>query len=187
MTLTIQQIMDEAATLVPNEVPTADQIIWINAINSDFFNVVKIPRIYKFSTVRDQADYVMSTDVQMRNIDLVLVGLLKHRSLDEDSLQPLQNAWSYDDVTHTLSLTPAPYDNNLAGIIRYRRIATTTFTSGNLTVVPDAPDEWQWTYIPALASYLANTQDDSQKATMYEAQYKAAWNNATQGYAGDGQ
>lgn len=187
MPLTLQQIIDEAYTLVPNEVPVADQVIWLNSVNQDFFNTVKIPRIFKFTTVRDQADYVTSTDVQMRNIDLVHAGMLKYRSLDDDSLQPLQNAWSYDDVTHTITLTPAPYNDGLAGVLRYRRIATTTFTSSNLTVTPDAPDEWQWTYIVALASYLANTQDDSQKATMYEAQYKGAWNTAAQGYVGDGQ
>ncbi|MNW68877.1 hypothetical protein D3C74_477610 [compost metagenome] len=64
------------------------------------------------------------------------------------------------------------------------RIATTTFTTANLINVPDAPEEYHWTYIPALAAYLANTQDDGVKAANYENQYKSAWNVAAQNYQG---
>lgn len=180
--LTLQQIIDETATLVPNEVPVGDQIVWLNAINNDFFNVVKIPRIARFTTVQGQSNYVMSNEVQDRNIDLVHVGVLKYRSLDEDDVNPLQNAFSFDDLTHTLTLSPAPYLGGLAGVLRYRRIATTIFTSSNLSAVPDAPDAFQWTYIPALAAYLANTQNDSVKAANYENQVKTAWNMAAQNY-----
>lgn len=180
--LTIQQIIDEANTLVPNEVPTADQVVWLNAINQDFFNAVKIPLIAKFTTVKDQADYALNSVVQDRNIDLVNVGVLKYRSLTEDDVRPLQNAYSFDDITHTLTLTPAPYQSDLAGVLRYRSIATTTFLSSNLTTVPDAPESFQWTYIPALASYLAKTQDDEGSAANYESQYKTAWAVAAQNY-----
>nr|WP_256703276.1 hypothetical protein [Paenibacillus peoriae] len=66
--------------------------------------------------------------------------------------------------------------------MRYSRIGTTTYTSSNLTIEPDAPLEYQWTYIPALAAYIAHSQDDAVKASNYENQYKAAWNVAAQNY-----
>lgn len=82
---------------------------------------------------------------------------------------------------YSMILSPAPYQNGLQGIVRYHRIAI-TFTIGNLIAVPDAPEEYQWTYIPALAAWIANTQDDAAKAANYESQYKALWNEAAQNY-----
>jgi len=180
--LTLQQIIDEAYTLVPNEVDVADQVIWLNQVNQDFFNVVKIPKIANFTTTRDLATYTLPSAVQQRNIDLVMVGVLKYLNLYEDAVSPLQNRYGFDDDTKTLTLNPAPYNSGLQGLVRYRKIATTTFLSSNLNAVPDAPEEWQWTYIPALASYLAHTQDDEVKASNYEMQCRNAWNTAALNY-----
>lgn len=179
--LTLQQIIDEAYTLVPNEVDTADQVVWLNSINQEFFNVVKIPKIFRFTTTTS-GEYTTSTDVREKNIDYVQIGLLRYISLDEDNVAPLQNVYSYEDATNKLTLSPVPYNSGLQGILRYRRIATTTFVSNNLGVSPDAPDEYHWTFIPALASYLANTQHDAANAANYEAQYRSAWNSAAQDY-----
>lgn len=100
-------------------------------------------------------------------------------------MTPTQNVYSFDDQSHTLFLFPAPY-TDLQGFLRYSWIGSTVFTANNLNAVPDAPEEYHWTYIPALAAYLAHTQDDSVKAANYESQYKAAWNVAAQNYqAGD--
>ena len=181
--LTLQQIIDEAYTLVPHEVDIADQVVWLNAINQEFFNIVKIPKIHRFTTT-DESTYTIPTDVREKNIDYVQVGLLKYKSLDNEDVSPLQNVFSFDDNTKQLTLIPAPYKDGLTGIVRYRKIATTTFLSTNLNASPDAPEELHWTYIPALASYLANTQHDTALAANYEAQYKSAWNAAAADYAG---
>ncbi|MEN1985874.1 phage adaptor protein [Paenibacillus hubeiensis] len=179
--MNINEIISEADMLVPNEVPIGDKVIWLNALNQDFFNVVKIPKIAKFDCVTGQGDYVLPADVRQKNIDLMMIGMFPYKSLDRDDVTPAQNAYSFDDVTKTLSLFPAPY-SNLKGFLRYRRIATTLFTSTALTVPPDAPEEYHWTFIPALASMLASSQDDMTKASNYENQYKAAWNVAAQNY-----
>lgn len=182
----IQSIIAEADLLVPNEVPVADKLIWLNAINQDFFNVVKIPKIAQFPCVAAQRDYVLPNDVRSKNIDLLMVGMFRYQSLDRDLVTPTQNAYSFDDASHTLSIFPAPYSSDLVGVLRYHRIGTTTYTSANLAAAPDAPEEYHWTYIPALAAYLANTQDDGVKAANYENEYKAAWNVAAQNYQGGG-
>lgn len=178
----IQSIIAEADLLVPNEIPEANKLLWINSINQDFFNVVKIPKIVRFVCVASQADYILPDDVRSKNIDLLMVGLFRYQSLASDLVIPTQNMYSFDDVSHTLSLFPAPYSSDQQGVLRYRRIATTTYTTSNLTAPPDAPEEYHWTYIPALAVFLSLAQDDGVKAANYEAQYKSAWNAAAQNY-----
>lgn len=179
--MNINEIISESDLLVPNEMAVADKIIWLNALNQDFFNVVKIPKIARFDCIAGQSDYSLPADVRQKNIDLVMVGMFPYKSLDRDDVTPAQNAYTYDDTTRTLSLFPAPYDT-LKGFLRYHRVATTTFVSAALNVSPDAPEEYHWTFIPALAAILANSQDDSVKAANYENQYKAAWNVAAQNY-----
>ncbi|MDQ6418670.1 hypothetical protein RB620_04385 [Paenibacillus sp. LHD-117] len=180
--LTLQQIIDEADLLVPNTVDPPDKVTQLNAINREFFNVIKIPKIVRFAGVLGQSDYTLPTDVREKNIDLVEVGLLKYRNLMSDEINPTQNNWSYDDNSKVMTLSPAPYQNGLPGIVRHHRFATTTFLSGNLTAIPDAPEEYHWTYVPALCTWLALTQEDASKAAIYEAQYKSAWNVAAQNY-----
>lgn len=154
---------------------------------SRFFNVVKIPKITTFECVSGQSDYVLLSEISQKNIDLVMVGMFTYKSLVRDDVTPAQNAYTFSDDTRTLSLFPAPY-SSLKGVLRYRRVATSQFLSTMLTVPPDAPEEYHWTFIPGLASMLANSQDDMTKASNYESQYKAAWNVAAQNYqAGAGQ
>lgn len=181
----ISEILSQADLLVPNEVTTLDKLLQLTAINQDFFNVVKIPKIARFSCVPAQTDYTLTADVRQKNIDKLLVGMYQYQSLDRDDVTPAQNAYSFDDQTHTLSLYPAPY-TDLQGFLRYHRIGMTVFDAGNLDAVPDAPEEYHWTYIPALAAYLAHTQDDAVKAANYESQYKSAWNVAAQNHQAGG-
>lgn len=179
--MNIQQIIAEADILVPNDVQPADKVIALTGINQDFFNVVKIPKIVRFPSVAAQGDYTLPADVRQKNIDLLMIGMFRYMSLDNSEVTPRQNAFSFDDVSHVLSVWPAPY-GVLEGFLRYYRIGTTSYSADNLPAAPDAPEEYHWTYVLALAAYLANTQDDAGKAANYEAQYKAAWNVAAQNY-----
>jgi hypothetical protein len=182
--LDLQSIINEADLLVPNEVPLADKVVTLNALNQDFFNVVKIPRVLPLTPVKDQDTYAVSTEVRLKNIDLVMVGIIKYKELVSGTTNPLQNTYTFDDSTHILTLRPAPYSSGLQGVLRYARIATTTFTSSVLTAVPDAPEEYHYSYYIGLASYLAYAMDDMTKGASYEAQYLKIWDNAAQQYAG---
>lgn len=183
--MNIQQIIAEADILVPNDAQNADKVLALTGINQDFFNVVKIPKITCFTSVASQGDYTLPSDVRQKNIDLLMIGMFRYMSMDSASVTPRQNAFSFDDASHVLSVWPAPY-GVLEGFLRYYRIGTTNYSAGNLSAAPDAPEEYHWTYVLALAAYLSNTQDDAIKAANYEAQYKSAWNVAAQNYqAGD--
>jgi hypothetical protein len=183
MPLTLQTIITEADILAPNTISTADKVVYLNSINGDFFNVCKIPKIFSFTSTSG-ATVTLPADVRQKNIDLVQIGALQYDSLDMGNPSPQQIGFSFDDSSKVLTLRPAPYQSGLDCLCRYRRIATTTFVSGNLAAVPDAPEEYHWTYVPALASWLAKAEDDMGKAALYEQQYKDAWNVAAQGFAG---
>lgn len=180
----ISGIITEADLLVPNEVPLSDKIVWLNALNQDFFNVVKIPRVIPFTPVLDQSTYSISSEVRLKNIDLIMCGIIKYKELLPTAANPMQNTYTFDDTTHILTLRPAPYNSGLQGVLRYARIATTTFTSGVLTAVPDAPEEYHYSFYIGLASYLAYAMDDMIKGASYEAQYLKIWDSAAQQYAG---
>lgn len=179
--LTLQQIIQEADILIPNLLSPAEKVAQLNSINQDFFNVVKIPRIAKFAAIKNQSDYVLPIDIRAKNIDYVKVGLLEYLDIQSDAVNQTQNTYAFDDDSATLSLSPAPYAD-VQGIVRYHRIATTTFTGSNLATSPDAPAEYHWTYVPALAAWIAMTQDEASKVATFEGQYKAAWNAAAQNY-----
>ena len=183
--LTLQQIINEAKTMIPNEFQNGDFISWLNAINQDFFNVVKIPKIYRFTTVQGQSEYSCPSDVRAKNINLVQDSYTKYQSIMEDDVRPSQTFWAFDDETGKLTLTPAPLISGLAGVLRYHRIATTTFTTSNLNVTPDAPPEYHWTYVPALCERIALAMDDGVKAANFANQYRSAWNVAAANYAGE--
>ena len=181
--MNIQIIMNEADIIVPNEVNIADKVIVLTALNQDFFNVVKIPRTAPFTPVKDQSTYALPSEVRLKNINLVMCGVIKYRELLPSATNPMQNTFTYDDSTNVIMLRPAPYGTGLQGLVRYNRIATTTFSTSNLNAVPDSPEEYHYSLVLGLASYLAQTQDDAAKASNYENQYKAMWNVAAQNYA----
>lgn len=180
----ISEIIGEANILVPNEVDNVDKVIWLNSLQHDFFNVVKIPKLVTFLPIKGQSQYSVGSDVREKNIDLVMVGVIKYHKLIPETTNPLQNTYFFTESDKKLNLYPSPYQDGLTGFLRYNQISTTVFVSTDLTKIPDIPEEYQWTLIPGLASFIANTQDDAIKASNYEQQYKATWNVAAQNYAG---
>lgn len=184
--LTLQQIISEADTLVPNAYTNSDKVSWLNAINQDFFSVVKIPVVTSFTTAAGNVSYPLSAGVRAKNIDKVQIGPIKYRSMLTEDVQPGQNYWTFDDVTKLIMLTPAPFQGGAIGVVRYHRIATTTFLSSNLNAIPDAPEEYHWIYTVELCSKIAKAQDDFAKASNYEDDYRAALNVAAANYAKEG-
>lgn len=146
--------------------------------------MVKIPRVAPFTPVKDQATYSLPSEVRLKNIDLVMCGVVKYKELTPNVSNPIQNTFTYDDSTYVLTLRPAPYGTGLQALVRYNRIATTNFTSTVLDAVPDAPEEYHFTYCIGLASYIAYAMDDMNKGALYEAQYLKVWNTAGEQYAG---
>lgn len=170
--LKIGEIIREADTLIPNALSENEKISWLNAVNHEFFSVVKIPKIYRFNAIAGESVYVLRPDVLAKNIDVVHVGLTQYRSMMTEDVIPTNNFWIFDDHSKRLTITPSPYKKTL-GIVRYHQIATTTYTSSNVeNSEPDAPIEYHWAYVLGLCSRIAKAVDDIAKANNYENDYR---------------
>lgn len=185
MSLTLTQIIAESDVRAPNTFDNSQKVNWLNEINQDFFDSVKMPVVATFESISGISDYLITTtsnQIRAKNIDEVFAGNAKYRSLISDSIFVGQNYWNFDDATQTISLFPAPIQNYLTGFVRYYKINTTTFLSSSLSVSPDAPPEYHWIYILGLSAKIATAMDDTEKADNYYQEYKAALNTAQQNY-----
>lgn len=181
--LTIKTIIDESDIMVPNAYETSDKVIWLNEINQDFFDKVKIPLISRFITIANKEDYKLSSSVRAKNIDRVQVGPYVYENGLTEDVNPTLNHHTFDDTTNTLTLSPAPLRSGLSGFIRYFRIAITNFVVSNLNAVPDAPPEYHWIYTLGLCARIAKSQDEIAKGNNYESSYNNALSVAAQNYA----
>lgn len=179
--MNLQEIIAEADILVPNSVPITQKIMFLNNVESDFYNVVKIPKTVTFDVTAGQSTFSIPADVRSKNVDRVSVGSFWYNNLDYMELGATDAYFDVDDDTNTITLQPEAYYTG-KGLIRYRKYGVPNFVSSNLNASPSAPPEYHYTYAVALASYLAHTQDDGIKAANYESQYKSAWNVAAQNY-----
>lgn len=168
----IATIISEADVRVPNTFPSSQKVTWLNEVNNEFFDIVKIPKAATFNTIANTTTYTLTNEVRGRSIDKVMVGKNLFPSLLFEEMLPGRNYHNYDDTTFVLTLSPAP-TSVLPGVVKFSRVASTTFVSTTLTAVPDAPAEYHWIYILALCEKMANAIDDIPKAANYGQQYRA--------------
>lgn len=169
MPLMLSAIITEADVRVPNIYDSAQKVSWLNEVNNEFFDVVKIPAVYSFVS-NSSGSYVLPTGVRSKNIDMVTVGTRGYSSAQYESLQPGRNYWTLDDANQTLTISPDPLSGD-KGLVRYRKIPTTTFVVGTITATPDAPDEYHWLYILGLCERIAKAMDDMVKGNNFAAEY----------------
>lgn len=179
----LREIIDEADVLVPNGYLDADKLIWLNAINQEFFDVVKIPYSEQFLSSAGLLYYTLLGNIKEKDIDKVMVGHLKYRSLRYEDVQPGQNWFTFDNTLKVLTLSAAPSRSDITGILRFYQSPVKVFGSGNInTFTPDAPDEYHWIYVPGLAEYIAKANEEDEKAANYGGQYRAALQAAAQNF-----
>lgn len=182
--MNLQEIMDDASTLVPNSFTTAQRVLWLNDLNRVFYEVVKIPKVAILTAVAGTADYQLGTDTTLRNIDRVMVGTTTYRSFQLDDVPPGNNGWTFNETTQMLTLSPAP-SYATSGHVRYFQTSSTTFTTTTpATQTPDAPVAYHGTYVLGLAEKMALALDDIAKASNYGQQYRSLLNVAQANYMG---
>lgn len=170
MPLPLSSIIADADVRMPNSYDTAQKVSWLNEVNNEFFDVVKIPAVYPFTSNRS-GSYVLPATVRSKNVDLVTVGTRKYSSAQYEDLHPGRSYWTLNDVDQTLTIVPDPLTGE-NGMVRYRRIPTTTFVAGTLTAAPDAPEEYHWLYILGLCERIAKALDDIVKANNFGIEYR---------------
>lgn len=169
--LTLQQIIDQANVLMDNSFDSTKKVDWINQINREFFEVVKIPTLYKFTAIAGTNSYTVPSAIRSKNITIVRTTMQNYDSMQYDAPHFGYNAWVFDDATNTLTLTPAPIEAGDAFLTYFPR-ATVTYTPANLTVSPEAPEEYHSIYAIGLAEKIAKGMDDIGKANNFNQEYQ---------------
>lgn len=191
MPLTNKEIIIEADALVPNGyvgaggVPwlSPEKIAWLNALNQEFFDVVKIPDTKTFDSVAGTKTYTLTGTIKENDIDKVMVGNLKYRSLNYEDVQPAQNWFTFNESNNVLTLSTPPSRSSQPGLVRVYQSSTTNFTTANVeTATPDAPAKYHWIIVLGLAEYIAKANEEDEKAADYGGQYRAALNTAAKNY-----
>lgn len=182
MALTLNDIITEADILVPNAFGTSTKIGWLNEINTEFFEVVKIPNFATFTTVASTAGYTLTGAIRGKNIARVQVGTTLYPSFLFETVSPGTNYHLFTDSTLLLTLASTP-TQVLSGTVKYFQTASTTFVSSTLTAAPDAPAEYHWIYILGLCAKIAKAIPDVTLGNNYTADYNANLLVAQQNYA----
>lgn len=170
------EIIADADVRVPNPFGVDQKIAWLNEINNEFFEIVKIPATASFVTVSGQDSYPLSGNIRTRNIFDVVVGTERFRSLLFDNIiRPGMNYYDFNEQTGTLTLMPAPSRDGLVGRVRYYKVPGVSFTSSNyISTEPDSPKEFHWIYVLGLCERIAKAQQDVRLAQNFEQDYHAA-------------
>lgn len=179
----IGTIIAEADVRVPNSLASAQKVTFLNEVNNEFFDIVKIPKTATFTTAASVATYLIGADVRAKNITKVIVGKSLYPSFLYEDVGPGLNYHLYDESTGNLILSPVPTRVGLAGIVKYLRPPTTAFVTGTLTAQPDAPAEYHWVYILGLCEKIALAIDDVPRSANYGQQYRAQLSIAQANYA----
>lgn len=181
--LTIQQIINEVDTLVPNPFDNAKKITWINELNHEFFEVVKIPIVHEFQTVSGTSSYDLPADVRSNRISRVQMDATLYKSMQYEDTKPGHNYWSFNDLTKKINLFPKPLITGKTGIVKYQKISNSTYLSATITSqTPDAPEEYHWTYVLGLCERVAKAMNDVSLANNYGNDYKNLLEVAQQNY-----
>lgn len=185
MGLTIAQIIADADSRVPNSVTPAFKVSWLNYINQEFFEAVRIPLAETKNSTVGMHGYTFTGTVRERNITHVRVGAQRYESLSYNPEAAVgRNNYTFSEVTKVLTLSPAPGSSGSVITLRYYRVGTTTFTEAAMaTDKPDAPDEYHWVYVLGLCERLAKATQDVELAGNYAAEYQAGLLLAQRAYA----
>lgn len=178
--MNLSTIIEEADIRVPNAFASDQKVDWLNEVNYEFFDIVKIPRAYTTSANGIANTFSMPTDAREKNIRKVVAGSTYYRSMIYEEITASFNYYTLDDTTQMLSLNPKPPAGNL--IVVYDKMGATPFVSSNLTTQPEAPPEYHWIYVLGLCARIAKAMNDVGLANNYENDYKNNLSVAQQNY-----
>lgn len=181
MVFTLQQIIKEADVRVPNPFDIAQKISWLNEINVEFFEIVRIPKVFRFMITGGTDTYSLPPTIRSHAIENVRNQSVMYESIQYEKVQPGRNYWNLDDDTQQLTLFPRPTVNAEA-IISYRKKTESIYLTSDLSAKPDAPIEFHWAYILALCERIAKAMNDVPLANNYANDYRGQLSLAQERY-----
>lgn len=167
----LKTILEEADIRVPNAFSPAQKVDWLNEVNYEFFDIVKMPKVVKIASEPATTDYMLPFDCRKKNIRKVVVGSTYYRSMDYEEITAGYNWYTFDDPTHYLLLSSVPQIGQDV-IVVYDIANTTPFLATNMLDEPQAPPEYHWIYILGLCTRIAKAMNDVVLANNYDNDYK---------------
>lgn len=170
--MNIQEIIDEADIRVPNAFSVNQKVDWLNEVNNEFFDIVKIPKVFNYTIpATPPATITAPTDMREKNIRKIVNGSTFYRSMIYENITTSFNYYTLDDTTNALTLEPMAKANSKL-IVIYDKISTNPFVVTTMTAEPEAPKEYHWLYILGLAVRIAKAMNDAGLANNYENDFK---------------
>lgn len=168
--MNLQTIIDEADIRVPNAFSVDQKVDWLNEVNYEFFDIVKMPK--STSVVLDgvATQFTVPTDLREKNVRKVVVGSNFYRSMIYEDITAAFNYYTIDETTNKITFTPKPGAGT--AVIVYDKMGVTPFVATTLTAQPDAPVEYHWIFILGLCVRIAKAMNDVNLANNYENDYK---------------
>jgi hypothetical protein len=177
----IQTIIAEADVRVPNAFSSEQKVDWLNEVNNEFFDVVKIPKVATVATDGNVTTFTVPNDVREKGVRKVVVGSNFYRSIIYENITAAFNYYTIKEDSNQIVFTPKPPSGT--AVIVYDQIAVSPFLSANLTVQPESPSEYHWVYILGLSVRIAKAMNDVTLANNYENDFKSNLAIAQQNFA----
>lgn len=179
--MNLTTIIEEADIRVPNVFTPAQKVDWLNEVNYEFFDIVKIPKTAIVLTDGTSGTFPVPSDLREKNVRKVVVGSSFYRSMKYEDINTAFNYFTVDDSAHQVTLSPKPPAGT--AVMVYDQMSVNPFISTNLDAEPDAPVEYHWIYILGLAVRIAKAMNDVTLAANYENDYKGNLSVAQQNYS----
>jgi hypothetical protein len=168
--MNLQTIIDEADVRIPNAFSSDQKVDWLNEVNYEFFDIIKIPKTASITLDGITNQFSVPVDLREKNVRKVVVGSNYYRSMIYDDITAAFNYYTIDEATNKIVFTPKPPAGN--AVIVYDMLSTTPFVSTTLTASPVAPTEYHWLYVLGLCVRIAKAMNDVTLANNYESDYK---------------
>jgi hypothetical protein len=168
--MNLQTLLDEADVRIPNVFSSAQKVDWLNEVNYEFFDIVKIPKTATLLLDGINDTYSVPANLREKNVRKVAVGSSFYRSMIYEDISASVNYYLVDESASQLTFVPKPRSGN--AIIVYDQMGAVPFTASDLTVSPEAPSEYHWIYILGLCVRMAKAMNDVVLANNYENDYK---------------
>jgi hypothetical protein len=178
--MNLQTIIDEADIRVPNAFANEQKVDWLNEVNYEFFDIVKIPKSVNVTLDGLANTFTVPADLREKNVRKVVVGSNFYRLMIYEDITAAFNYYMIDDVASRITLTPKPPAGN--AVIVYDKMGVVPFASTELSAAPDAPAEYHWIFILGLCVRIAKAMNDVTLANNYDNDYKSNLSIAQQNF-----
>lgn len=166
--MTLQEILDDVDARVPNSVPIAQKVKWINQVQRQLYRDYPLPEAVRwFLTTSGLAFYELPEDcVEGRITHVVVEG--KEYPYRESYEPSMLRFWTI--VSGSLVLNPVP-DGQYNVLVFYRR-RPKDLSPDNLTETPNFPEDYHELLVLGCAKRVAQAMRDVELANNFEMDYQ---------------